>query len=245
MNWSSKSIAGRRENNEDSCRIFYRENRALLLVVADGMGGHLAGEVASATAVDAIEVCFNAESSFSSPEQFLMNAADKANLAVFRRSENDTRYTGMGTTLVMALVIKDILYVANIGDSRLYLYHNNILHQVTKDHAFIQELLDKGLLTEYEAEVHPLRHMITRSVGNCLSTKADLFEYPLSDRDIVLLCSDGLSGVLEPEKISAILSSNDLSPDEISEKLINAAYEAQSDDNITVCLYSHNAEAAK
>lgn len=245
MNWSSKSIAGRRENNEDSCRIFYRENEALLLVVADGMGGHLAGEVASAIAVDTIEACFKTEPAFSSPEKFLINAADKANLAVYRRSENDKRYAGMGTTLVMALIINDILYVANIGDSRLYLYHNNVLHQVTKDHAFIQELIDKGLLTEYEAKLHPLRHMITRSVGNRLSTEADLFEYPLSDMDIVLLCSDGLSGALEPDRISDILSNNSLSPDQLSKALVDAAFEAQSDDNITACLYIHDTEAVE
>lgn len=245
MNWSIKSIAGKRANNEDSCGVFSINDGTLLLLVADGMGGHNAGEVASSLATDTVRTCFSSANSITNPDSFLLSAVCKANLSVYREAEKDSRFYGMGTTLVLGLVKDNTLYVANVGDSRLYIFHDNHLTQVTKDHAFVQELMDCGAITETEAKVHPMRHMITRCIGNRLTVEPDLFTVKLYDGDVVLLCSDGLCGVLEPDMITAITVSSGTDADTLAAALVREAYSAGSTDNITACVYIHEMEAQK
>lgn len=242
MNWSTRSITGKRNNNEDSCGVFSRNDGTLLLVVADGMGGHQAGEVASSMAIETVHHYFDSVKSISDPGVFLSTAVSKANVSVFSKSESDARYSGMGTTLVIGLIIDDILYSANVGDSRLYLFRKNKIEQITKDHAFVQELVDNGKITAEEARIHPMRNYITRCIGNSLTAEPDLFITPLQNGDVVLLCSDGLSGVLEADKLCDLILNRSGSSDLLAESLVHTAFNSGSTDNITVCVYFHESE---
>lgn len=200
-----------------------------LFIVADGMGGHKAGDFAARYA---IEVCVESikSSRCSSPIKTLDEAIKLANSKVFDKSEHYEEYQGMGTTMVLCFIEGGQLFVANIGDSRLYLLGDD-LNQVTEDHSYVAAMVRAGEITEEEARFHPDKNMITRAVGVSDSIRIDYFEVDLKIGDHILLCSDGLTNMVTDDEIKALLSQED--PRAAVDGLVEQAIKYGGADNIT------------
>ena len=207
--FSMTHIGRRREMNQD---YMYTSENAVgklpnLFLVADGMGGHKAGDVASRTAIEAA-VEYISESEISNPVSLLKRAIIYANDKVYKLAlSNPEDYAGMGTTFVAAVIDDGIMYVANIGDSRLYIVNNEI-RQVTLDHSLVEELIRNGQLDRNKGRNHPEKNIITRALGIGDDVVPDFFEVELSADDKILLCSDGLSNMIEDDEIR-VKSGND------------------------------------
>lgn len=202
-----------------------------LLVVADGMGGHKAGELASKFAVETVKEEL-ARSTEEHPETMIRNAILSANLKLLHMAKEDENMRGMGTTLVVATVIDQTLYFANVGDSRLYLLNNDI-RQLSKDHSLVQEMVRLGGINQEEAKHHPDKNIITRAVGAREKVDIDFFEYRLQKDDIILMCTDGLTNMVEDEMIFRIVKgSRDVV--EAVERLVEKAKMNGGSDNIGV-----------
>jgi PPM family protein phosphatase len=213
-----------RDGNEDAYLV---DDAMGLVAVADGMGGHRAGEVASATALEALRAAITGG-------RPLRESMEAANEAVFNKSLTDTSLRGMGTTLTAATqVTGGTVLVGHVGDSRAYLLHDGELHQVTVDHSLVEELVREGRLTADEAAVHPQRSIITRALGVDESVEVDVYAVELVPGDRLLLCSDGLTGMVQAETIAATLRRED-DPTRAAAQLIDAANSAGGEDNITV-----------
>ena len=232
----SKIDVGRRRNtNQDYAFVSDKPlgNLPNLLVIADGMGGHKAGDFASRYAVQSLVEALEI-STESSPEVMFQNAIRIANQKLFEASKQDARLEGMGTTMVVATVIERTLYFANIGDSRMYLLNKGI-KQLSKDHSFVQEMVRLGGINAEDAKNHPDKNLITRAVGVREKVEMDFFEYRLKKNDMILMCTDGLSNMVEDEEILRIVkSSRDVV--EATEKLVERANENGGNDNIGVIL---------
>ncbi len=212
-----------REHNEDS---FIAATP--LFVVADGMGGHEAGEVASEIAIRTM-----LEKAPNSPDgDALANAVKCANAAIIAGAANGTGRPGMGTTMTAAQIFDDQLLIAQVGDSRAYLLHEGTLQRVTRDHSLVADLVEQGRITEEEARVHPQRSVITRALGSDLNVEPDIYILRVSQGDRLLLCSDGLSSMVMDSTIAAILRSND-DPQSCCDALIREALAAGGLDNVT------------
>ena len=216
-----------RRDNEDSMFV-----RAPVFVVADGMGGAQAGEVASRLAVETFE---QGLPDSGSPEERLADRVREANRRIHELSHADDERHGMGTTLTAAYVDDSHLAIAHVGDSRAYLFRDGELRRLTQDHSLVGELVRKGKLTEEQAEEHPQRSIITRALGPEPSVEVDTWSYPVRDGDIVLLCSDGLTSMITEEKIAEVLECSP-SLKEAASRLIREANAAGGRDNITVVL---------
>lgn len=227
-------IGLRRERNEDS---FLVDEQLGLYMVADGMGGHRGGEVASSMAVQTVrEFILKAQSDKRkpSPRQLLADAYREASGRIYDHSHNKApELEGMGTTLVVAYWTNKTLYIANVGDSRAYLYSKSKLWQMTEDHSFVNEQVRAGLLAEKDIEKFGAKNVITRSVGFEKDVQCDIVERDLQPGDLILMCSDGLSGLVTDKRIAEICSDGDLKT--IVSKCINEAKANGGDDNITVC----------
>ncbi len=234
MRYAYRSDTGLRKHNEDSFFV-PGEGELPVVIVADGMGGHRAGEVASSMTIDRITGCINAAERGQSSITLLRQAVNEANREVFDLAMTDDRYTGMGTTVVMALLERNKYTVANIGDSRLYHYDGQRLHRVTKDHSYVQELVSSGLITEEQAMDHPQRNLVTRAVGTSRFEKADVGVKSWKNGDVLMLCSDGLCGSVGDREMERVIASDD---DLLSccDELCGLALENGSTDNITVVL---------
>lgn len=234
MKTFSKTDVGMvREVNQDY--VFVTEapigNLPNLLVVADGMGGHRAGEYASRLAVEVLKQEL-AASTEESPEAMMKNAITRANERVLEAARQDAKLSGMGTTLVAATVIDRTLYFANVGDSRLYLLSDDI-KQLSKDHSLVQEMVRLGGINQEEAKSHPDKNIITRAIGAKDDVDIDFYEYRLKKGDIILMCTDGLSNMVEDEEMLHIVKcSRDVV--EAVEQLIERAKEHGGSDNIGV-----------
>lgn len=204
-----------------------------LLIVADGMGGHQAGDTASRYTVEVIVDCVKKDKE-RNPIRVLRTAIEKANEKVREKAAGDERLYGMGTTVVAATVIDDYLYVANVGDSRLYLVRDHIM-QITKDHSLVEEMVRMGEITREEARNHPDKNIITRAVGANRRIAVDFFDMRLEKEDILLLCSDGLSNMIEDAEIEQIIRNGKELP-EIAMNLIAKANQNGGKDNIAVVL---------
>ena len=204
-----------------------------LFLVADGMGGHNAGDFASRFVVEDIkQELLQSEEHF--PEAILRSAIEKANQKLMEEAAKDVRLEGMGTTLVAATIIEHTLYFANIGDSRLYLVNDEI-RQLSKDHSLVQEMVRLGGINADEAKHHPDKNIITRAIGVTEKLEIDFFEYHLQAGDTVLMCTDGLSNMVEDEDIFRIVrSSRDVV--ETVERLIEEANNNGGNDNIGVAV---------
>lgn len=219
-----------------------------LYVVCDGMGGGNAGEIASALAVEAIQAHLAEAAQYanlpligpcdgtvSAPANRLASAIRGANDVVHRESWSRPDYVGMGTTVVAALLHEEVLAIAHVGDSRLYLVRNGTIQALTTDHSWVAEQILKGFITEEEAERSPRRNIVTKALGVESSVDVELTEVPVKSGDMLLLCSDGLTRGVHPNDILHILSgSEDLST--MSDRLIVLANEAGGDDNTTVVI---------
>jgi len=227
-----------RKLNEDSVYIerdaSLLNERGELLVVADGMGGHQSGEVASQQAVESIKKGYYT-GSFEQPGQMLKKAIEEANRTIFARAQSENRL-GMGTTVVAAARVDDLLYIAHVGDSRLYLIRKNHIDSVTEDHSLVAEQVAAGILTPEQAKRHPYRNIISRAVGTSAEVEVELAVEPIKllDGDIALLCSDGLTEHLSDEEILRFVEGR--SPAVASEILLFAANQAGGRDNISVII---------
>jgi len=222
-----------RSNNEDYCLI---EPDLGLYVLADGMGGAKAGERASRMAVDTVaEIVFAAQHRDS---QVLLKAVEEANRRVLDASRKDPSLEGMGTTLVAALDLEDGLSIASVGDSRAYLLDESGLRVLTDDQTWVNEVGRPLGLDEESLRNHPMRHVLTMAIGASAPLTVNYYSVPLKTGNLVLICSDGLHGVIEPADLERILRGgrNGVSLDDSCRKLVNAAKEAGGPDNVTVVL---------
>ena len=220
-------------------------NMGCLLLVADGMGGQNAGEVASAIAVQTVEALFSLEALSSicldddnQVRQYLLNGIEKADARIKAHAHDHAETSGMGSTLVMAWILKGVAHVAWIGDSRAYaVMPSKGIARLTKDHSFVQGLVDKGQITEEEAMTHPNSNIITRSLGDMSQrARGDVVSYSLHNCEVILLCSDGLCGVCSDAVIGGIVEDYVADLQQCKEQLTNAALRAGGSDNITIAL---------
>ncbi len=217
-----------RRDNEDSAYA-----RAPVFVVADGMGGAQAGEVASQIAVEAFEQGLPED---GSPEERLAGRAREANKRIYDLSQAQSERAGMGTTLTAAYLDRDDLAIAHVGDSRAYLFRDGTLARLTQDHSLVDELVRRGKLTEEQAAEHPQRSIITRALGPEPQVEVDTWTYPLREGDVVLLCSDGLTSMVSEELVATVLARS-ASLEAAAQGLIDEANGAGGRDNITVVLF--------
>ena len=241
MNLTGKTETGRRSHNEDSFCISSEPNGRIFAAVSDGMGGHAAGETASRLSIETVSRIFHDAPKLL--EGTLALAFSEANRVVFETAEQHPDMYGMGATLVCAVPFPTRFLAANVGDSRLYLFHNGALRQITHDHSYVAELVRREIITPEEAKTHPRRNWVTRAIGTEPHVKVDLFSEEWEAGDILILCSDGLFCSLNDADFCRILAScADL--DDACETLSARAYENGSSDNITVVLIQ-NAEDAQ
>jgi serine/threonine protein phosphatase PrpC len=227
-----------RKSNED---YFYIPNNdqdtPAIMIVADGMGGHNAGERASKLAVELVADYFekNKDNLQYTDEliQAIQHSIEQANEQVLDLSRSEERFSGMGTTLTMVVFDEDRIHVAHIGDSRCYLIRDGSVRQITRDHSLVQELLDHGSITKDEMEIHPKKNVITRALGTDDKLRIDCFEEVLQTGDIVLLCTDGLVNYVDLEEYITDLPQN-ISMIQLTEMLGNKALEAGGSDDITI-----------
>lgn len=230
-------IGKSRAINEDFVSYFSNQKKQPLMLISDGMGGHRAGDVASEMAVSHLGEAWK-ETAFENVENvssWLLNTIQKVNKLIFQKSLDFVDLDGMGTTLVAAAYVNEELVIAHIGDSRAYLYRNFQLKQLTDDHSLVNELMKTGELTETEARNHPQKNILTRSMGVKERIQVDLTSVPIQKNDVLLLCTDGLSNLIEEEEIKKVLK-DWLPLEEKGEKLITLANEAGGRDNISVLL---------
>ncbi len=222
-----------RNMNQDYCfsSDYPVGNLPNLYIVCDGMGGHKAGEYASRYTVERI-VASVSRSRWKEPVRILKDAIKKANEILVVEAKEDPEKNGMGTTVVAATIIDHKLYVANVGDSRLYVV-NETIKQITKDHSYVEEMIRMGKFAPDDERIKTKKNVITRAVGAMEKVQVDFFEVDLKDKDTVLMCTDGLSNMVTNEKIhQIILSSNDT--EVIGKALVNEANKNGGQDNITV-----------
>lgn len=254
---------GLRENNEDNftvCpdlnknewivpadnqQVIQLGQRGCVMVVADGMGGQNAGEVASAIAIDTVQEMFSPDelpaNVIEKPDtikQFLKKVVSECDIRIKQKAKEDSSTAGMGSTIVIAWLIGYKLYIAWLGDSRAYsLVKGKGIARLSKDHSYVQQLVDSGAITDDEAMNHPNSNIITRSLGDVSQkAKADVVEYDIEDNQIVLLCSDGLCGVCKDEEIGGIIEEECADLQKCKECLTTAALAAGGSDNITISL---------
>ncbi len=205
-----------------------------LFVIADGMGGHNAGDYASKKAIDLLT-----QTIATSKEQEAISVIQQgitiANEAIYQEASLDSAKVGMGTTMVVATIENHMLHVANVGDSRLYVLYQGQLRQVTRDHSVIEEMVRKGEVSKEVAAHHPKRNLITRAVGAEEEIRVDFFNVNIEDADAVLMCSDGLTNMLEEDRMTDIMSL-DISVEDKVATLVKEANEAGGNDNITVLI---------
>ena len=242
---AAKTDVGRkRQGNEDR---FCLDPTLGLYVVADGMGGHAAGEVASRLAVETIQewmgkylsgadvaIVGPAAAAGSAEANFLLSSIRLANRIIFDSAKDRREYTGMGTTVVAVLAQDDRFVLAHVGDSRIYRIRRDHIVQISRDHSFVQEQVDSGMMSAAEAHQSQYRHMITRALGLKESVDVDLTEEPARPGDVLLLCSDGLSDLLDDEDMLVAVRDHAGDLDQACQALVDRANAKGGDDNITV-----------
>jgi len=238
-------VGRQRQHNEDA---FLVAGDAKLFLVADGMGGHAAGEIASRIAVDSISefILHTKEDDGTWPHAYdehysrttnrLMAAVRLANTRVLEAMKKDARLRGMGTTVVAAMADEENVSVAHVGDSRAYLIREGQLSRITNDHSWVFEQVQAGMLTEAEAEKHPLRNVITRALGGALQVTPDASEIHAQPGDVFLLCSDGLTGMVPEPEILRIVTASNGDIEKACQQLIDLANERGGLDNVTAVL---------
>ena len=224
-----------RDHNEDSVIIVKNEEGSYLLAIADGMGGHSAGEVASSIAIGHLGKYF--KESFHSMNKvdavnWIRDVVDEINTLIFQYEKTHPESKGMGTTLVMSILTKDYLLFGNVGDSSGFVMKEQKLHKVTYDHTLVNLLVSAGELTKEEASVHPKKNVLMKALGASLEVDVDIFDCDM-DVSEVLLCSDGLTGMLDREQIEKVLLGEGNVEDKVL-KLIQKANNRGGTDNISV-----------
>ncbi len=227
-----------RDLNEDS--FFIPDSDLKLFIIADGMGGHNAGEVASKIAIDSIKAFLtkNLGQSGNTSEDFIQSTLKEAivhaNRLIYLKSLEEEKYKGMGTTLTVMLVLSKI-FIGHVGDSRAYLLKDNKAFQITQDHSLVAELVRNGSITESEAKIHPQRNIITRALGTEENIIVDLYTLDIEKNNIIILCTDGLSNLVNMDEVKEIVEGSK-SVEDGCQNLISLANERGGYDNITVLI---------
>ena len=224
-----------RERNENSVNIVKNSSGEVLLAVADGMGGHKDGEVASSIALNHIATRFKEISSVGNKEDainWIQEIVKEANALIYKYVSMHKESAGMGTTMVLAILSKTFLLIGNIGDSSGFVLKNNKLHKVTVDHTLVNLLVKSGELSEEDAKNHPKKNVLMKALGASVDVEMDIFNVELGV-DGILLCSDGLTNMLDNDSIEKVLNS-DMTIDEKLEKLIFKANNRGGSDNISI-----------
>lgn len=224
-----------RDHNEDSVVITENMNHEILMTVADGMGGHNAGEIASSIAITHIGTRFKELSTIGNKEDainWLKETINEINLLLYKYTEEHPESTGMGTTFVLALLTKDFLLFGNIGDSSGYVIKDKKLHKITTDHTLVNLLVKSGELTEEEAKEHPRKNVLMKALGAAVAVEMDIFDVE-TDIEGILLCSDGLTNMLDNEQIEKVLN-EDLSIEDKLNKLVYKCNNRGGNDNISI-----------
>ena len=234
--YSATDVGQKRKMNQDY--VFASAdpvgNLPNLFVVADGMGGHNAGDYASSHAVGTVVDEIRQDADFN-PIKVIRHAIESANTEIITQAQNDENLRGMGTTMVVATIVGHYAYVANVGDSRLYLVNQQIL-QVTKDHSLVQEMVRMGEINAEQARNHPDKNIITRALGAERTVDIDFFDLKLEPGNVILMCSDGLSNMVEDSQIREIISDTEKNLEEKGKILISEANRNGGKDNIAVVL---------
>jgi protein phosphatase len=238
MEWASKTDIGRiRSKNEDSLYVDQKHMR--IFIVADGMGGHNAGEVASKMAIEQVsESIKNKFDSISTNDEaqikrVIEDAIYEGNKEIYNQSLSHNSWDGMGTTITMALFIDHKLYFAHVGDSRAYMLRQKELTQLTEDHTLVSELMKNGSITEVEAKTHPKRNVITKALGTEISPIPDILSVDVDDGDVIILCTDGLTNMVDDYLIKNSFL-NDSNLQDACDFLVDEANNRGGFDNITL-----------
>ena len=233
-----------RARNEDTYRFGTLNDGTSWAIVCDGMGGVHGGQLASTIAADTvsekIKKCYNPSMSVSSLENLLLSAVTTANVIVYDRGDIDYNLKGMGTTIVAAIAKDNEACIAHVGDSRAYITDGKVIRQVTRDHSLVQEMYDSGKITEEEFLHHPQKNIITRAMGVGENIEIDFNYVCIDEGDALILCTDGLSGLLSDDKILEIYNNTDL--EHLSDEYIKEANKLGGKDNITVVVMKGTGE---
>lgn len=230
-----------RSVNEDAVGVFYNQENQLLSIVADGMGGHQAGEVASNLAIVVAKEQWESKLSIQSPaeaEEWIQALVEEMNRKIYEYSLENTEYEGMGTTVVLTISLPETVTIAHVGDSRCYLYTDNELKQVTEDHSLVNELIRSGQISEGDAELHPRKNVLLRALGTEPSTKIDTKTIHWHTNDHLLLCSDGLTNKVNDTELTAYLEKNE-KVDFMMNELVDLANDRGGEDNITLAIITN------
>lgn len=241
MKYAAKTDIGKRDTNEDAHLIPCGDSTVPLFAVSDGMGGCLAGEVASRMVVDGLREEFGPGTDAVS-ERALKSAIRNINVSVYRLAKADDSKKGMGATLVCAYIGPDSVIAANIGDSRLYRITAGEIVRVTKDQSYVQALVDRGAITSEEAKTHPGRNCILQAVGVAVGIRPDFYTFDRKAGDRLILCSDGLCGVVEEGRMLDISNANP-DPGTCADVLVKCALDLGGSDNVTVVVVDLDEEA--
>ena len=224
-----------RDHNEDSVIIVKNHNNEILLAVADGMGGHRGGEIASSIVISNIGKEFKELGKLGNKEDAILwikNVVSEANVQIYKYTEENPESQGMGTTIVLAVLTDEYLLFGNIGDSSGYVYKDNAIHKITNDHTLVNLLLKSGEITEEEAKDHPRKNVLMKALGATTTVEMDIFDVE-TDVEGIFLCSDGLTNMLDDEQIAKVLN-EETTPEEKVNKLIVKANNRGGTDNISV-----------
>ncbi len=231
-----------RSSNQDSYNIGEFQSGVVWAVVCDGMGGANGGNIASATAVkmisDKITTCYYDGMSGNSIRNMLLSSIETANTCVYEMGQSNESLSGMGTTVVAAIVTGDTVYIAHAGDSRAYLFSNGGISQLTKDHSVVQFMVEQGQITQDEARVHPRKNLITRALGVDSTLDIDFYEEDFNKDDILMICTDGLTNFVDNELINKTFKESDFG--DFADKLVEIANDYGGGDNITVVAIANN-----
>ena len=234
--YSATDVGQKRKMNQDY--VFASEgpvgNLPNLFTVADGMGGHNAGDYASSHAVRILVDEIREDADYN-PVKVIRHAIEAANTEIRNRAQEDAKLRGMGTTMVVATIVDQYAYIANVGDSRLYVISDEI-RQITKDHSLVQEMVRMGEISEEEARNHPDKNIITRALGAEKTVDVDFFDLKLEKDCTILMCSDGLSNMVEDSKIQEIISDPEADIDQKGNALLREANQNGGKDNIAIVL---------
>ena len=237
-------IGKRRKSNQDYTATFTNQKNQLLALLADGMGGHQAGDIASRQAVEEIGIAWEATTIDDSEKavQWFLQHIQQTNQRIFEKGQSQPTLSGMGTTLEVVTILDNHLALAHVGDSRIYLFREQRLIALTEDHSLVNALLKSGEITQEMAENHPRKNIITRSLGMPGSLEVDVAIHKIEDHDQLLLCSDGLTNMVSEPKITQILLEA-ASLQDASQRLIDEANAKGGLDNITVLLIDVGGES--
>lgn len=234
-----------RQHNEDSVGVFSNKDGDCLAVVADGMGGHRAGDVASSLTINKFEELWKSQGKFTTADQaesWLRNNISEINREVYEHSQSNMECEGMGTTVVAAICTENFATVVNIGDSRGYILNESGFSQLTEDHSLVNELVRSGQISKEDAEHHPRKNVLLRALGTEEKVEMDTRTIIFEEDDILLLCSDGLSNKVSQEEMKEILSGG-IDLDEIGKQFISLANENGGEDNITLAIIKYPSES--